>query len=61
MEYYARTGISKREPTLTRYGVGVFAYSQTLDISKARQELGYCPSISIDEGIQRYAHWLNNR
>lgn len=45
------------EPRLTRYGVGVLGYSQTLDISLARRELGYVPVVSIDQGIERYAQW----
>lgn len=47
----------QREPKLTRYSAALFHYHQTLDISRARDELGYAPQVSIDEGIQRYAHW----
>jgi len=46
-----------REPTLTRYSVGVLGKSQTLDISAAQRELGYQPRVSILEGIKRYAQW----
>ena len=45
------------EPRLTRYGVGVLGYSQTLDIARARLELGYAPEMSLDQGIERYARW----
>ncbi|MEO6519249.1 MAG: NAD(P)-dependent oxidoreductase [Pseudoxanthomonas sp.] len=45
------------EPRLTRYGVGVLGYSQTLDIARARRELGYVPELSLDQGIERYARW----
>lgn len=45
------------EPRLTRYGVGVLGYSQTLDISRARRELNYTPAVSIDQGIERYVRW----
>ena len=45
------------EPSLTRYGVGVLGHSQTLDISKARDLLGYEPRVSIDEGIALFANW----
>ena len=47
-----------KEPCLTRYGVGVLTYSQTLSIEKAKQELNYQPIISLNEGIKRYANWL---
>jgi nucleoside-diphosphate-sugar epimerase len=48
----------KTEPRLTRYGIGLLGYSQTLSIEAARQSLGYSPRISIDEGIARYARWV---
>ncbi|WCE05688.1 NAD(P)-dependent oxidoreductase [Pseudoxanthomonas sp. JBR18] len=43
------------EPRLTRYSVGVIGWSQTLDIGRARQELGYTPRVSIAEGLARFA------
>lgn len=43
------------EPPITRYTVCTLGYSQTLDISKAKRELGYTPILSLDEGIKRYA------
>lgn len=54
-ERIARLRPGQPEPRLTRYGVGVIGWSQTLDIAKARRELGYAPSMSIEEGIVRYA------
>lgn len=45
------------EPPFTRYTVGQLAYSQTLDIAKARRELGYEPRIRLDEGLRRFAEW----
>ncbi len=45
------------EPRLTRYGVGVIGYSQTLDISRATRELNYSPRISINDGLARFAQW----
>ena len=51
----------KKEPPLTVYTYYLMRYSQTLDISKAVQELGYTPKISIKEGIERYAqHYLSH-
>ncbi|HEY5754170.1 MAG TPA: NAD(P)-dependent oxidoreductase [Steroidobacter sp.] len=47
----------KAEPRLTRYGIGLLGYSQTLSIEAARRSLGYSPRISVDEGIARYARW----
>ncbi|MBK8085312.1 MAG: NAD(P)-dependent oxidoreductase [Devosia sp.] len=39
------------EPVVTAYSVGVMAYSQTLDISRAARELGWRPRIGIEAGI----------
>jgi nucleoside-diphosphate-sugar epimerase len=45
------------EPRLTRYGIALLTYSMTLDIGAARSRLGYTPSVSVDEGLKRYAAW----
>ncbi len=45
------------EPPVTRYSVGILALSFTLDISAARQDLGYRPRISIEEGFEKYMGW----
>ena len=45
------------EPPLTRYSVGILAVSFTLDISAARQELGYSPKVSMKEGFEKYISW----
>lgn len=53
----------KGEPALTKYTVCTLAFSQTLDISKAKKKLGYEPKISLWEGIVEYGEWWkeNNR
>jgi nucleoside-diphosphate-sugar epimerase len=56
-EGMARMRPGQPEPRLSRYGVGVLGYAQTLDISAARDVLGYRPRVSIDEGIQRFSRW----
>jgi len=56
-ERIARLRPGSPEPRLTRYGMGVLGYSQTLDISLARRELNYLPTVSIDQGIERYVQW----
>lgn len=43
------------EPALTRYTLTTIAYSQTLDISKARSLLGYTPQVTLDESLASYA------
>jgi len=56
-ETIARCLPSQPEPRLTRYGVGVLAYSQTLNIAAACDELGYRPLWTTAQGIERYAQW----
>lgn len=45
------------EPLLTRYTVGSVAIPHTLDITLAREQLGYKPSVSVWDGLQRFADW----
>lgn len=56
LEILARLG-SGQEPPLTRYSAGVLAFSQTLDVSALRNDLGWQPKVGIDEGIRRHAKW----
>lgn len=44
-----------QEPMFTLYSYYLLRYSQTLNIDKAREELGYSPKISLSEGIAKYA------
>ncbi len=45
------------EPPLTRLSVSMMANSTTLDISAARNELGYQPRVSVEEGVERFLKW----
>ncbi len=56
LEFVAKLKIGG-EPKITRYGVGVITTSQTLDISHAKQLLGYTPLYTIEEGLSRYGRW----
>ena len=49
--------LAGKEPTMTRYTVGLLAFSQTLDIRAAQTELNYQPSVELTEGISRFAQW----
>ncbi len=44
---------SQPEPPVTRYGLGLFAYAQGLNLSKAQRMLGWAPRISLAEGLPR--------
>ncbi|PHM71857.1 NAD-dependent epimerase/dehydratase family protein [Xenorhabdus kozodoii] len=50
--------LTRKEPLLTRYGIGAAYYSMTLDNTKAREELGYSPIYTLEEGIHLTANWL---
>lgn len=56
-ETVARLRPSGGEPRLTRYGISLLARSLTLDISAARERLGYQPRISLQTGFERCGVW----
>lgn len=49
--------ILKFESPLTRRKVKNMTTSRSLDISKARKELGYEPKVSIEDGIRKTVQW----
>jgi 2-alkyl-3-oxoalkanoate reductase len=53
LEAIAKLDPKSREPLVTCYGLGLFAYSHTLDISKAARVLKWQPKISLDESLLR--------
>lgn len=57
MEFISRYLLGGREPLLTKYTVSVLSKSQTLNIEKAKTELGYQPRVSIEEGIEYFTEW----
>ena len=57
MEWHARVIRPHREPTLTVYGVGTLAMDFSMDISKARQLLGYSPVQSVEEAMDEFVAW----
>jgi nucleoside-diphosphate-sugar epimerase len=49
------------EPPLTRITVSMLANSTTLDISAAKNELGYQPNVSVDEGFDLFMKWWKEK
>ena len=47
-----------KEPSLTRYTVLTLGYSQTLNIEGAKNDLGYRPKMTLEEGIRKYAEYV---
>lgn len=56
MEWLSRW-ITKKEPSLTRYSVGVLSKNFTLDVSKAENLLNYNPVITTEESIEEFINW----
>ena len=48
---------SEHPPPLTRYGVKLLGGENCFDISRARRELGFNPSVSMTEGVARTVAW----
>ncbi|MEA5544565.1 hypothetical protein VB816_06205 [Limnoraphis robusta CCNP1324] len=57
MEWKSKLSRSQKEPVLTRQSVGILARSMTLDITKARERLGYEPGQTTWEAIDEFAEW----
>ncbi|WLS05132.1 NAD-dependent epimerase/dehydratase family protein [Shinella oryzae] len=52
-ELLARLKPTRPEPRVTSYSLGIFAFSQTLDLSRINQRLQWRPAISWEEGFAR--------
>ncbi|MCL6352755.1 NAD-dependent epimerase/dehydratase family protein [Pectobacterium polaris] len=50
---------SRKEPLLTRYSAGAVNFDMTLSAEKAKQELGYQPRFSLQQGIELTGNWFN--
>lgn len=48
----------KGDPPITRFLAEELSTAHWFDISAAKRDLGYQPSVSIDEGFQRLEKWL---
>ena len=48
---------SKNEPPLTKYSIGTLANDFTLNIDKAKQNIGYKPIQNTKEGLQEFIEW----
>ena len=61
LEFFYRTFHLAGEPKMTRFLADAVAKSHWFDIRAAKQDLGYSPLISTEEGLQRLAAWLENK
>jgi nucleoside-diphosphate-sugar epimerase len=58
MEFVYKILSLSSEPPMTRFVANELATSHWFDISAAKQDLGYTPKISTDEGLNRLEKWL---
>lgn len=49
---------SKKPPVLTKMAVAALSGSRSYSIEKARADLGYNPSVNMDEGIKELEKWV---
>jgi nucleoside-diphosphate-sugar epimerase len=49
----------RQEPPMTRFLARQLSTTHWFNIDAARRDLGYEPSITIDEGLRRLEHWLH--
>jgi len=47
------------EPAMTRFVARQLATAHWYDITAAKDDLGYAPAVSMEEGLQRLATWFN--
>lgn len=53
--------VGKREPpSLTRYGVYIVSNRGDFDCTRARQELGWQPRVTFEEGLARTVEWYKS-
>jgi 2-alkyl-3-oxoalkanoate reductase len=60
METLFRMVHSQNPPVLTRFAVAALAGSRSYSIEKARREIGYKPTVNMDEGLNQLADWIKS-
>ncbi len=59
-EYGAKVILPWKPVPPLRIGVMLFSIDRNFDTSRAKQELGYVPRVSLPEGIKRTVKWLRD-
>lgn len=50
-------GALKKKPIITKRNIASITFDRILDISKAQNELGFSPKISLDKGLTKTLQW----
>jgi nucleoside-diphosphate-sugar epimerase len=61
VERIAKLAHFKKEPSITKYGIGVLAKSLTMNIGKAQSLLNYKPVQTTDEALNEFIVWYKNQ
>ncbi|HSY62228.1 MAG TPA: NAD-dependent epimerase/dehydratase family protein, partial [Cytophaga sp.] len=61
IEGTAKVFNAKKEPSITKYGIGVLAKSLTMDIRKAKDVLNYKPVQTTEEAINEFILWYRKQ
>ena len=59
LELVHRWFLPSKEPPITRFGIHVFAYSKTFDVSKMLAAMG-SPRVPLAEGLERTVAWVKH-
>lgn len=60
IEWFYKIFIPHKEPPITRFGIGVLAFSKTFDASKTLRVLGP-PAVTLEDGVEAFIHWQKER
>jgi nucleoside-diphosphate-sugar epimerase len=58
MEISHRLFSIDKEPLVTRDKIDIMCRDRCFDVSRAKRDLGFCPTIGYEEGIQNTVDWL---
>ena len=53
IEHFHKVFRPQVEPIVTAYSAGLLAFSQTLDLSAIRNDIGWTPKVTFEEGLRR--------
>ena len=59
LEMVHALALPTREPPITRFGVHVFAYSKTFDVSRMLQTFG-TPRQTVDRAVEQFVNWVKH-